>query len=282
MDVQTDIVKFKDTIKNIEGPDYNMSSWIKYPANFPVTSSGGIDTPTLENDIEALLYFIQTLLFANDLETVGLKPGEPPQLPPSPQLKSQISAIDGDLIPNQNDYNNFRGKTGGAVWTTQNQQLLNKLGTDYLLSWLSQTSPSPQRITGGILGKQYIIKIADCGSYEPGKQKILQINNKSGFKDWSILGVPDNAFPNKPGEGFNGLVPGILSDIIELNPFQVVDTALGLPNSNITDVNCNEGGVNLQSWEGFSNYNNYKNESNKNIFISLIIIIFFFIIFKNF
>ena len=131
------------------------------------------------------------------------------------------------------------------------------------------------------LGKEYIIKIADCGSYQPGKQKILKINNKSGFTDWSLLGVPNDAFPNQPGLGFNGLIPGILNDVIEANPFQVVETALGLPNSNIVDVDCTEGGVNLQPWEGFSIFNspnNIKNNNknnNKNIFIVLIIIFFF-------
>jgi len=157
---------FKNSIKNIEGPNYKYIDHIKYPVDFPVKSTGGIDSNTMSNDISALIYYINTLVFSNNKDFVN-----------SPY--KTVNTLNGPID---------------------------------LKKW---------RETGGVLGDRYYIVIGKCKN---GKPKKLYIDNKTGFKDWELLGIPKNAFGK---DGFNGLIPGIIQNVYDINPFQIYEMASG-------------------------------------------------------
>ena len=80
------------------------------------------------------------------------------------------------------------------------------------------------RDTGGVLGKNYYIKLGKC---ENGQDKKLLIKNKTGFASWHMLGLPSNAFGEDKGGGFAGIVPGLLQQVISLNPYSLYMLASG-------------------------------------------------------
>lgn len=157
---------FKNTIKNINGPEYNYLDHMKYPVDFPVKSDGSISSATMYNDIDAMIYYINTLIFSTDKQ----------------QVYSPYKTI-----------NTMQGPIQKKKW----------------------------RDVGGTLGNKYDIILGKCKN---GKPKKLHINNKTGFTDWSLLGIPDNAFGRG---GFNGLVPGIMQGVNDINPYQIFEMASG-------------------------------------------------------
>lgn len=190
---------FKDEGYDLLGPDYSYVSKIKYPSDFPVKHSGGLFSMTAINNISAVFYYVDTLLFSNMEETL-YSPGK-------------------------------RIRTPQGYITTKKM-----------------------RKTGGVLGKNYYIKLGKCKN---GKDKKLIIINKTGFKSWHMLGLPNDAFGEDKGKGFSGIVPGLLQQLISLNPYSLYMVASGKSKL----IEC------------FSN--------NKSIKIYLLIlIILFFIIFK--
>jgi len=110
------------------------------------------------------------------------------------------------------------------------------------------------RKTGGVLGKDYWIKLGKCDN---GKDKKLIIKNQTGFTHWKILGLPINAFGEDKGKGFSGVVPGLLQQVLSINPYSLYMLASGKSKL----IEC------------FSNKKSIKK-------YLLIIIILFFIIFK--
>jgi len=142
---------FKDIAKNINGPKYDYIDHLKWPVDFPVKNDGSIFSDTVIDDIRAMIYYVETLLFST-----------------------------------------------------------------------SQTNVNGRNV-GGVLGKNYTIKLGKCKN---GKDKKLFIRNKIGIMDWTLLGLPPQPFGDGP-DGFNGLIPGILGQIISINPYQVFKVAQG-------------------------------------------------------
>jgi len=190
---------FNNNINNIEGNNYNYIDHIKYPVDFPVKNDGSITSNTMPNDIDAMIYYINTLLFSNKKKW---------------------------------EYSPYK------IVDTLNGPIEKK-------KW---------RETGGVLGNKYYINLGKCKN---GKQKKLFINNKKGFDDFKILGIPNNAFGR---DGFNGLLPGVAQNIVDINPLEIYKIAAG--ESKI--IEC---------------FKNNTNNFNK-IFILVITILFIIYLFK--
>lgn len=157
---------FKDMVKNINGPRYDYVEHIKYPIDFPVKNDGSIFSNTMMDDISALIYYVNTMIFSNSEES------------------------------NYSPYKTIRTLNGPVT----------------LKKW---------RKTGGILGQNYDIVVGKCPN---GSDKKLKIRNKKGFEDWQLLGIPKNAFGKV---GFGGVLPGLLQNIADINPYNVFEMAEG-------------------------------------------------------